>query len=38
MRDRIGERFVAGAVLHTGPRRYELDDRILAAPISSIWG
>jgi uncharacterized protein len=38
MRDRIGERFVAGVVLHTGPRRYELDDRILAAPISSIWG
>jgi hypothetical protein len=38
MRDRLGDRFVAGAVLHTGPRIYALDDRIVAAPIASIWG
>jgi hypothetical protein len=38
LRDRLGERFVAGVVLHTGPRVYALDDRVLAAPISTIWG
>lgn len=38
MRSRLEDRFVAGVVLHTGPRIYELDDRIIAAPISSIWG
>lgn len=37
LRDRIGERFTRGVVLHTGPRAYELDERILAAPISSFW-
>jgi len=37
LRDRLGERFVAGVVLHTGPRTFELDERIVAAPISSIW-
>jgi uncharacterized protein len=38
MREAIGERFVAGVVLHTGPRSYPLDHRIVAAPIASIWG
>ena len=38
MRDELGERFVAGVVLHTGPRLYDLGDRIVAAPISTIWG
>lgn len=37
LRDRIGERFVRGAVLHTGPRMYELDERIVAVPISTLW-
>jgi hypothetical protein len=37
MRDRLGERFLAGAVLHTGPRPFVLSDRILALPICSIW-
>jgi hypothetical protein len=25
-------------VLHTGPRAYELGDRIIAAPVSVLWG
>lgn len=33
----LGERLVAGVVLHTGPRLYELADGILAAPISTLW-
>lgn len=38
LRDELGERFVAGIVFHTGPRLYELDDKIVAAPISVLWG
>jgi hypothetical protein len=38
LRDSIGDRFVAGVVLHSGPRIFELGDRIVAAPIASIWG
>lgn len=37
MRDRLGDRFVAGVVLHSGPRSFKLDDRIHALPICSIW-
>lgn len=36
-RDRIGQAFVAGVVLHTGPRAFRLGDRIHAVPISSLW-
>jgi hypothetical protein len=38
LRDEMGERFLAGAVLHTGPAVYPLGDRILAIPIAAIWG
>lgn len=38
LRDELGDRFVAGVVLHTGPRLYELDRRLIAAPISVLWG
>jgi uncharacterized protein len=38
LRDRYPETFIAGVVLHTGPRTYRLGDRIVAAPISSLWG
>jgi hypothetical protein len=38
LRDELGERYVAGVVLHTGPRLYELDDKIIAAPIAALWG
>lgn len=37
LRDQLGDRFVAGVLLHTGPRVFEMGDRITAAPISSIW-
>jgi len=37
LRDQLGERFVAGAVLHSGPRAYRLDDRILALPLWTLW-
>jgi len=37
LRDELGNDFVRGVVFHTGPATFELDDRIIAAPISSIW-
>jgi predicted AAA+ superfamily ATPase len=37
LRDRLGDRFLRGAVLHTGIRVYELDDRVIALPICAIW-
>ena len=37
LRDELGDRFVAGVVLHTGARVHEIDDGILAAPISTLW-
>ena len=37
LRDRLGDDFVAGIVLHTGPRTIRLDDRIAAAPIAVLW-
>jgi predicted AAA+ superfamily ATPase len=37
LRERLGERFVAGVVLHTGPAAFPLGDRITAAPISTLW-
>jgi hypothetical protein len=37
LRDQLGDRLVAGVVLHTGPRIYSIDDKILAAPISVLW-
>jgi uncharacterized protein len=38
LRDELGDGFLAGVVLHTGPFTYELDERIIAAPICTIWG
>ena len=35
--DRLGDRFVAGVVLHTGPRAYRLGERVLAVPICALW-
>lgn len=37
LRDQLGERFVAGVVLHTGPRVFPLDERIIAAPVTALW-
>jgi predicted AAA+ superfamily ATPase len=38
LRDRLGERFLAGAVLHTGPHPFRLSERIFALPIATLWG
>lgn len=38
LRDRLGERFLGGAVLHTGPRPFHLSERIFALPICALWG
>ena len=37
LRDELGDRFVGGVVLHTGPAAFSLGDRITAAPISTLW-
>jgi predicted AAA+ superfamily ATPase len=38
LREQLGERFLGGAVLHTGPRVFVLSDRILALPVCALWG
>ena len=38
LHDELGDRFVAGAVLHTGPSTLRLAERILAIPICALWG
>jgi predicted AAA+ superfamily ATPase len=38
LREELGESFVAGVVLHSGPRLYGLGERIVAAPICALWG
>ncbi|MCY3538949.1 MAG: DUF4143 domain-containing protein [bacterium] len=37
LRDRLGDRFLAGVLLHTGPAVYQLTDHVQAVPISAIW-
>lgn len=37
MRDQLGDRFVRGIVLHTGPHPFELGDRLWALPICALW-
>jgi predicted AAA+ superfamily ATPase len=37
LRDSLGDRFCAGVVFHTGPRTYALEEKIIAAPISTLW-
>ncbi len=37
LRETAGDRFVAGVVLHTGPRVYPLGERIWAIPICALW-
>jgi predicted AAA+ superfamily ATPase len=38
LRDELGDMFRAGIVFHTGPRPYQLDERVHALPIAAIWG
>jgi hypothetical protein len=37
LRDSLGDQFVAGALVHTGPRALRLDEAILALPVWSLW-
>jgi predicted AAA+ superfamily ATPase len=37
LRDELGDRFIGGVVLHSGPLLYPLAERIVAAPICSLW-
>ena len=37
LRDELGDRFVLGAVLHTGPRPFPLGERLVALPIPALW-
>lgn len=38
LRDRLGDRFVAGIVLNTGAAGYRYADRLFGAPVSALWG
>lgn len=37
LRDELGEQFVRGIVLHTGPKPFEMGDRLWALPICALW-
>lgn len=37
LRERIGDRFQAGIVFHTGPLSARMSDRIWACPVSALW-
>ena len=38
LREELGDRMIAGVILHTGPRLYTLSGGIIAAPIATLWG
>jgi predicted AAA+ superfamily ATPase len=38
LRDRLGDRFTAGIVLHLGSRSSSFGERIHAIPVSALWG
>ena len=37
LRDRLGSRFVAGLILHTGPTAAPFGHRMAAVPIDVLW-
>jgi len=37
LRDRLGERFIAGIVIYTGSSTIPLGDRLWAEPVSCLW-
>jgi predicted AAA+ superfamily ATPase len=37
LRDRLGDRFQAGILLHTGPLTARLGDRVWAVPVAALW-
>lgn len=38
LRDRLGDRFRCGVVLHTGKQQLNVGDRLYALPVSALWG
>lgn len=38
LRDELGDAFVGGAVIHSGPGIYDLAERVYAVPLCSLWG
>ncbi|HEY4027388.1 MAG TPA: DUF4143 domain-containing protein, partial [Candidatus Dormibacteraeota bacterium] len=38
LRDKLGERFLHGIVLHMGEHSLPHGDRVTAAPLSVLWG
>nr|WTA71393.1 ATP-binding protein [Micromonospora sp. NBC_00855] len=38
LRDKLGDRFTAGIVLHLGTKGFSYGDRILSLPLSALWG
>ena len=38
LRDELGDRFVAGVVMHTGRSSFAIGERIVACPIAALWG
>ena len=38
LRDDLGERFLAGAVIYSGAQLYEIADRVFAIPLCAVWG
>lgn len=37
LRDKVGDRFVAGVALYTGERSYSYDDRVHVLPVDRLW-
>jgi hypothetical protein len=37
LRDKLGDRFKAGLVVHAGSQVLPLGDRIWAVPVSALW-
>ena len=37
LRDRLGDRFISGVVLYTGPGSLSFGDRLIALPMSMLW-
>lgn len=37
LRDKLGERFRAGVVVHTGPETLPFGDRLWGVPVSALW-
>jgi hypothetical protein len=37
LRDKLGERFKAGALVYTGSRTLPFGDRLAAVPVSGLW-